>query len=298
MSCVAVLGLGNIGRAVVARLLLAGHEVLVWNRDPSAVERLPAGTAETVRTPAEAARRAEAVVLVVTDETAVKDVVSGPDGIAAGAATSPVTLIQMSTVAPHTLAWVADALPVGSGVLDAPVMAGPGKLAAGKGTVYVGGSDELVRRWTPLLQDIGQISHVGELGAASAAKLVANSALFGIVALLGESVALAEGLGLDRRTAFEVLASTPLAAQAERRRPSMEADEYPTRFALRLAAKDAGLIREAASDHGVELRLGAATDSWIAAAQASGYAEEDYTVILRAATGKDTPQKDTSHNEA
>ncbi|MFD3733888.1 NAD(P)-dependent oxidoreductase [Streptomyces sp. NPDC058632] len=287
MSCVAVLGLGNMGRAVVARLLLAGHEVLVWNRTPSARERLPAGKAVAVRTPAEAARRAEAVVLMVTDETAVKDVVSGPDGVAAGAEDSPVTLIQMSTVAPHTLAWVADTLPEGSGVLDAPVMAGPGKLAAGKGTVYVGGSDELVRQWTPLLRDIGQVSHVGELGAASAAKLVANSALFGIVALLGESVALAEGLGLDRRTALDVLASTPLAAQAERRRTSLETDAFPTRFSLRLAAKDADLIRGAAADHGVELRLGAATRSWIAEAQAAGYSEEDYTVILRAATGKD-----------
>lgn len=286
MTCVAVLGLGNMGRAVVARLLLAGHEVLVWNRDSSACERLPDGKAVAVRTPAEAARRAEAAVLVVTDEAAVKEVVSGPDGVAAGAESSPVTLIQMSTVAPHTLDWVADALPDGSAVLDAPVMAGPGKLAAGKGTVYVGGSDELVRQWTPLLRDIGHVSHVGELGSASAAKLVANSALFGIVALLGESIALAEGLGLDRRTAFDVLASTPLAAQAERRRASLETDAFPTRFSLRLAAKDAGLIHEAAADHDVELRLGAATRSWITEAQAAGHSEEDYTVILRAATAK------------
>ncbi|MFJ8448853.1 NAD(P)-dependent oxidoreductase [[Kitasatospora] papulosa] len=289
MTCVAVLGLGNMGRAVVARLLLAGHEVLVWNRDASAGERLPDGKAIAVQTPAEAARRAEAAILVVTDEAAVKEVVSGPDGIAAGAKSSPVVLIQMSTVAPHTLDWVADALPDGSAVLDAPVMAGPGKLAAGKGTVYVGGSDQLIRRWTPLLQDIGHVSHVGELGSAAAAKLVANSALFGIVALLGESIALAEGLGLDRRTAFDVLASTPLAAQAERRRASLETDTFPTRFSLRLAAKDAGLIHEAAADHDVELRLGAATRSWITEARAAGHSDEDYTVILRAATAKNRP---------
>ncbi|ANW20137.1 NAD(P)-dependent oxidoreductase [Streptomyces clavuligerus] len=293
MTRVAVLGLGAMGRSVVTRLLLAGHEVLVWNRDRTACERLSAGPVVPVATPAEAARRAEAVILVVSDENAVRDVVSGPDGVAAGAAASPVTLIQMSTVAPATLHWLAGALPEGSPVLDAPVMAGPGKLAAGRGTVYVGGSEELVRQWTPLLRDIGEISHVGPVGAASAAKLVANSALFGIVALLGESVALAEGLGLDRDTAFEVLAATPLAAQAERRRASMEADEYPTRFSLRLAAKDARLIHEAAEEGGVELRIGAATRSWITGAQDSGYEEEDYTVILRAAAAgkQQTPER-------
>src|SRR5438067_1964291 len=83
-----------------------------------------------------------------------------------------------------------------------------------------------------------------------AAELVANSTLFGMLVALGEALALADRLGLDRDTAFEVLAHTPLAAQAERRRDSLATGSYPRRFALSLARKDASLVVEAGAAAG------------------------------------------------
>src|SRR5207253_1552243 len=78
---------------------------------------------------------------------------------------------------------------------------------------------------------------VGPLGAGSAAKLVANSTLFGVLGALGEAMVLAGRLGLSRESVFEVLAATPLAAQAERRRPQIDSGGYPVRFSLALALK-------------------------------------------------------------
>ena len=76
-----------------------------------------------------------------------------------------------------------------------------------------------------------------------------------MIALLGESIALGEGLGLRRDVVFDILAATPLAQRAERRRGTIESGEYPPRFALSLARKDADLILEAAERAAVDLRL-------------------------------------------
>jgi 3-hydroxyisobutyrate dehydrogenase-like beta-hydroxyacid dehydrogenase len=76
------------------------------------------------------------------------------------------------------------------------------------------------------------------------------------------------------------LAATPLAAQAERRRPAVEAEDYPRRFSLSLARKDADLIANAAVTAGVDLRLVAAARSWVADAHDAGWGDRDYAELL------------------
>jgi 3-hydroxyisobutyrate dehydrogenase-like beta-hydroxyacid dehydrogenase len=159
---------------------------------------------------------------------------------------------------------------------------------AGTLTIFAGGEPALVERWTPLLSTLGSVMHVGPLGAGTAAKLVANSTLFGMLGILGEALALADGLALPRAVTFDVLAATPLAAQAERRRAAIESGDYPQRFRLSLARKDAGLILEAAALSGVDLRLMAAARTWLADAERAGMGDHDYAAVISAvaAAGK------------
>lgn len=261
------------------RLLDAGHDLVVWNRTREKMAPLIDAGAVPAENPAEAARRSDAVITMVSDPDALRAVTEGPEGIAAGAGTS-VTVIEMSTVGPDAIAWLASALPTGTGVLDAPVLGSLAEVESGSLKIFVGGPTPLVERWTPLLSTLGSPIHVGSLGFGAAAKLVANLTLLGILGLLGEVLALAQGLGLSRETAFEVLAATPLAAQAERRRPSIESGEYPPRFALSLALKDADLIRRAAHRVGVDLRVVEAARSWLAEAESAGWGDRDYSAIL------------------
>jgi 3-hydroxyisobutyrate dehydrogenase-like beta-hydroxyacid dehydrogenase len=142
--------------------------------------------------------------------------------------------------------------------------------------VFVGGPDELYVQYEPLLATLGTVHHVGPLGAGASAKLVANSTLFGSLGVLGEALRLADRLGLSREAAFEVLAATPIAAQAERRRAALEANDYPPRFPLSLARKDADLVAEAAP----ELRLAQAAQSWLAEADDASWGERDYAALL------------------
>jgi 3-hydroxyisobutyrate dehydrogenase-like beta-hydroxyacid dehydrogenase len=279
MTAVAFIGLGTMGGRMARRLLDAGHEVIVWNRTPARIHQLVELGAGAAATPADAARRAEAVVTMVSDFPALRDVSEGPDGIVAGSGAST-TIIQMSTVEPAALSWLASMLPPETGLLDAPVLGSVGEAESGSLKIFVGGPAPLVDRWMPLLSALGTPIHVGPTGTGASAKLVANSTLFGVLGVLGEALALALGLGLSQETAFEVLAATPLAAQAERRRPSIESGEYPTRFSLSLARKDADLILDAAADAGTDLRLGTAARAWIADAEDAGWDERDYSAVL------------------
>jgi 3-hydroxyisobutyrate dehydrogenase-like beta-hydroxyacid dehydrogenase len=284
MSTVAVLGLGAMGSRIARRFLEAGHEVVVWNRTPANAASLADAGATPAASPLDAARRAEAVVTMLADPAALQAVVEGPNGVAAGAERST-TIIEMSTVGPAAVERLAAALPRGTGLLDAPVLGSLAEAESGSLKLFVGGPEGLVQRWSPLLSALGSPVHVGPLGAGAAAKLVANSTLLGTLGLLGEALALADALGLAREVGYQVLASTPIAAQAERRRDAVESGDYPTRFSLTLARKDADLILAAAEGSGADLRLAAAARSWLAEAEAAGFGERDYAAVLAYITG-------------
>lgn len=280
MTTVAVIGLGAMGSRIARRLLDAGHEVIVWNRTASKADPLVAAGAASAGSPADAAHGAEAVITMLADPDALRSVTEGPDGIAAGA-TDGTTVIEMSTVGPTAIRWLASALPDGIGVLDAPVLGSLNEAETGSLKVFIGGPDDLVARWTPLLSTLGSPMPFGPLGSGASAKLVANATLVGTLPLLGEIVGLADRLGLPRERAFEVLELTPLAAQASRRREALGTGEFPKHFGLSLARKDGELIVEAAEELGIELRILEAARRWFTDADVASWGDRDYSEVLR-----------------
>jgi 3-hydroxyisobutyrate dehydrogenase-like beta-hydroxyacid dehydrogenase len=273
MSRVACIGLGGMGSRMAARLLDAGHELTVWNRTAEKASPLAERGASVAKTPTDAARDAEAVITMLANPDALREVTPG---IAAGV-TDASTVIEMSTVGPAAVHELRVALHPEVGLLDAPVLGSLSEAESGSLHIFVGGNPMLFALWAPLLADLGNPIHAGPLCAGAAAKLVANSTLFGTLGVLGEALALADALGLDREAAFDVLAATPLADQAERRRPGIESGEFPPRFPLRLARKDADLV-SGASD--AELRLADAARSWLVEADDGSWGEQDYSSLL------------------
>jgi len=264
---VAVVGLGGMGSRVAQRLIDAGHELTVWNRTPAKAEPLGVPIAAT---PAEAAASSEIVITMVADPPALRAVTEGPEGIAAGADETR-TVIEMSTVGPEAIERLASHL--SAQLLDAPVLGSLSEAEAGTLSIFVGGEREPFERHSDLLAVLGNPLYVGPSGSGAAAKLVVNTTLINVIGALGEALALAEVLGLSRETAFAVLGTTALAAQAERRRPALESGEFPPRFPLRLARKDADLIAE----QGLDLRVTMAARSWLAEA---GDGNQDYSAVL------------------
>jgi 3-hydroxyisobutyrate dehydrogenase-like beta-hydroxyacid dehydrogenase len=277
---VAVVGLGAMGGRIARRLLAAGEDVTVWNRTAERAEPLAEAGASVAATPAAAARPANWVITMLADPSALLEVMSRPDGLAQGLRAGQ-TLVEMSTVGPSTVRQLVDIVPPGVEVVDAPVLGSISEVDAGTLRIFVGGSDEAAASVRPLLEPLGQPLHVGPLGAGASAKLVANTTLLGTMAVLGEALALAKSLGLDPDAAFEVLSTTPLSAQAERRRPVIEGAEPPVRFRLALATKDADVIADEGRRAGVDAEITKVAAARFRAAEEAGDGDRDYSAILR-----------------
>ncbi|HZY29210.1 MAG TPA: NAD(P)-dependent oxidoreductase [Jiangellaceae bacterium] len=278
IATIAVVGLGAMGGRMAERLL-AAYDVVVWNRTDAKTRPLVDAGARVATSPAAAAAQADAVISMVSDPTELRNVTEGPGGVLAGLGPES-TLIEMSTVGPAAVTRLASLLPSGAGLLDAPVLGSIAEADAGTLRIFVGGPSRSVDHCRPVLSRLGTPIRVGPLGSGAAAKLVANATLFGVLGLLGEALALAQGLGLPRDVAFEVLSTTPLAEQARRRRTTLEAGDYPSRFALSLARKDADLVVDAARHVDVDLRLAAAARTWFVDADNAGLGGLDYTAVL------------------
>ncbi|BCJ68100.1 NAD(P)-binding domain-containing protein [Polymorphospora rubra] len=275
MTTVAWIGLGRMGTRMARRVAAAGHSLTVWNRTPGRAGALAAVGARVAPTPAAAVRDAEVVFLMLADPTALAGVVEGPAGVAAGLGKAT-TVIDMSTVGPAAVGRLAHVLPCSTTLLDAPVLGSLAEAEEGTLTILIGGPEPAVESMRTVLSLLGDPIHLGPSGSGAAAKLVANFALLGTVGLLGESLAVADGLGLPREVTWRLLAYTSLAAQAARRRTALEADDFPPRFPLSLARKDADLVVAG----GVDARLARATLSWLTDAESAGLGDLDYTALL------------------
>ncbi|MBQ0892678.1 NAD(P)-dependent oxidoreductase [Micromonospora sp. U56] len=279
MTTITWLGLGAMGTRMARRLVHAGHDLTVCNRSPGGADALKAVGAHVGATPAEAVRNAKTVFVMLADPASLHMVTEGATGIAAGTGAGA-TVVDMSTVGPAAEGRLRAALPDEINLLDAPVLGSLTEADAGTLTLLVGGAAEAIAPVRQLLSILGDIIHLGPAGTGAAAKLIANFSLLGTVGVLGEVLALADGLGLPREVTWRVLAHTPLAAQADRRRPVVEADAYVPRFPLALARKDADLVVDAADAAGADVRLARATRSWLADAEAAGLGARDYTALL------------------
>lgn len=277
-----------MGSRMARRLLDAGNDLTVWNRSPHKADPLLQAGARGAPSPAKAGTAADILVTMVSDPAALDDVMSGEDGVLSGIRPGAL-LLEMSTVGPRAIRDLAQRLPDGVTMLDAPVLGSLSEVEAGSLRIFVGGDDEDFARAEPVLRALGEPLHVGPLGSGAAAKLVANSTLLGVLCLLGEAVALGEALGLETDVVFHVLAGTPLAQQAERRRAAIEGGQFERRFALALAEKDGALVTDAAREEALELRMAKSAHEYFEEAAGADWADVDYSAILAFITDRPKP---------
>jgi 3-hydroxyisobutyrate dehydrogenase-like beta-hydroxyacid dehydrogenase len=254
---VGFIGLGRMGTPIVRNLVAAGFEVTVWNRTKARADELAGEIAVTVADdPARLAAASEVSMTMVADDAAVEAIYLGRDGVAAGIADGAVAM-DLSTVAPPTSRRLAAALRErGADFVDSPVSGSTGSAAARQLMLMVGGEEATVARVRPVLDAIGSaVHHLGPVGAGATMKLAVNSIIFGINAALSEALVLAERAGIDRLAAYEVFASSAIAAPVVHyRRPAFERPgEGPVSFSLDLGVKDLRLIAGLAAQVGAPM---------------------------------------------
>ncbi|KAA9149883.1 NAD(P)-dependent oxidoreductase [Amycolatopsis acidicola] len=212
MTRLGFVGAGRMGLPMVRRLAAAGHEVRALGRTPGKRAELTAAGAQPVSEIADAT--GEIVFVCVFDDAQVRRVCLESELLPQDA-----VVVLHTTGSPRTAEEIAAR---GVEVVDAPVSGGPHDIAAGRLTVFAGGSAEAVAKVRPVLESYGDpVLHVGPLGAGQRVKLVNNTLFAANIGLLAEAVRLAGQLGVAEETLLDALthgsgASRALAGVAQR----------------------------------------------------------------------------------
>jgi 3-hydroxyisobutyrate dehydrogenase len=254
---VGVVGTGRMGSAMVGRLVGAGHEVTVYNRTRARAEAVAAEHDLLVAaTPRDVASAAEVVVVSLADDAAIRAAYLGADGLIAGL--RPGTVVaDTSTVDPATLqALGPDVARAGATLIDTPVSGSVSTVQSGALLVMAGGDPAALDLARPALEAFaGRIIPLGPLGSGATMKLVVNAMVHALNAALAEALVLAEKAGVERSAAYEVIASSAVAAPfVLYKRVAYEKPEgSPVAFALDLVAKDLDLAGTLAARVGAEV---------------------------------------------
>ncbi|HVT71196.1 MAG TPA: NAD(P)-dependent oxidoreductase [Trebonia sp.] len=254
---VAVLGAGGtMGFPIARNIARAGLPTRVWNRSSDKARPLTEDGAYLAQTPGDAAAGAGIVLTMLADEDAVIGAMDGPDG-ALAAMRGTDLWIQMSTIGIDATRHCAElASRHGVGFVDAPVLGTRQPAEERKLVVLESGPERARSRTQPVFDAIGRTVRAGEAGAGSRLKLVTNSWVLSVVEGAAETIALAEGLGLDPGLFLRAVEGGTLDLPYLRikSRAITERDFTPA-FRLALAAKDAALVRRAAEESGLDLPL-------------------------------------------
>lgn len=279
---VAVIGAGIMATAMVPRLRSAGFSLRLSNRTSAKLRTLATDGDIVCATPAEAAAQADAVVSVVFDDAASREVWFGPDGVLSLA--RPGTLaVECSTLsAACAQGWAQELARAGLRPVEAPVTGSKPGAESGQLVVFAGGEPADVDAARPLLAPLAQeIVHFGPAGAAARVKLLNNMFAATILSGLAECLSFAEHGGLDADQVVGVLARHGWGSKvADGAGQEMTARNYDDVLcAVRTLHKDLGYALSAATDLGLELPVGRAVTAQFARAVGAGLGELDMAAI-------------------
>ena len=288
MARVAFIGLGNMGGGMAANLVKAGHEVVAFDLAEPAIERARGNGASIATSAAEAVEGAEAVVTMLPAGKHVAQVYR--ESILGKAPTSAI-LMDCSTIDVATAKTVeADAQAAGYTMVDAPVSGGIAAADGGTLTFMVGGSDDGFAKAQPFLDKMGKaVIHAGGPGAGQAAKICNNMLLGATMAATCEAFVLAQKLGLDPQTFFDI--SSKASGQSWSMTsycpvpgvgPETPADrDYEGGFAAALMLKDLKLAMEAAQEAGAYTPMGGEAEELYQRFVDRGGAHKDFSALIK-----------------
>ncbi len=286
---VGFIGLGIMGRPMVANLIRAGIRPTVWNRSQAGIDACTELGAAAAESPRAAAEASDLLVTIVTDSSDVEEVlVQGPGGnpeqaALAGLAAGSV-VIDMSTISPLVTREIAARLAEhGVQMLDAPVSGGDSGAKAGTLSIMVGGEAAVLERCRPVLEAMGQtITHCGPNGAGQTVKLCNQVAIAGALLGVCEALALAQKSGVEaERMLAAISAGAAGSWQLSNLGPRIAARDFAPGFMVRLMQKDLRLALEAGADVQQPLPNTALVQQLYHQLQAQGAGEDGTQALAR-----------------
>ncbi|GAA3091149.1 NAD(P)-dependent oxidoreductase [Streptomyces rectiviolaceus] len=277
-------GLGVMGRPMALNLARAGTPLLVWNRTPAHCEPLRAAGAEVAAHPAEVFDRADVVILMLADETAV-DAVLGRGTPDFAARVAGHVVVHMGTTSPEYSAGLQDDIRAAGGrYVEAPVSGSRVPAEQGQLVAMLAGDSEAVEAVRPLLDPMcRETFDCGHVPDALLMKLSVNLFLITLVTGLTEAFHFADRYGLDRRRFLDVLDAGPMASSVSRvKAPKLFARDFAVQAAAKDVLKNNQLIAEAARKAGLASPLLDVCHTLFDETVTQGHGGEDMVAVLRA----------------
>jgi 3-hydroxyisobutyrate dehydrogenase len=288
MAKIAFIGLGHMGGGMAPNLAKAGHEVRAFDLVQEAVEKAKQGGCSAAASASEAVKDADVIITMLPAAKHVRAVFH--DDVAPNAKPGAL-LIDCSTIDVQSAREVGEGLRnLGFDFVDAPVSGGIAAAAGGSLTFMVGGSDEQFERAKPFLEPMAKaVIHAGQLGAGQAAKICNNMILGATMAATCEAFVLAEKLGLDLQTFFDISSkasgqswSMTSYAPVPGVGPDTPADHgYEGGFAAALMLKDLKLAMDAAKSVGAYTPMGGEAEELYQRFVDRGGGNKDFSGIIK-----------------
>ena len=289
MAKVGFIGLGIMGEPMCRNILAKGHAVTVFNRTPAKMGPLVAAGAAAAASVADLVRRSEVTITMVSDPSAVRDVVTAKGGILSALCPGK-TYIDMTTVSPETSREIARLVGgTGADYLEAPVLGSRKPATEGTLVILTGGDEERSRRMEPLLLAMGsRVVHMGGVGMAAHMKLIINQIMGTILCAFSEGALAGMEAGLSAEKILDGIGNSVVDCPAIRLKgPDMLGERvFTPNFPLKHAYKDMRLAVETGKANGIPAPVTQAACGLFAIARDKGYGDRDISAVLRALTDK------------
>lgn len=283
------IGLGNMGNPMARNLLKAGHQLLVYDVIPAAVEKLTTLGAASAPI-GQLAGEADLVLTMLPSSPQVREVYRSAGGVLANIRPG-IMAVDSSTIDPHTAREVAAvAAKQGNPMVDAPVSGGTGGAEAGTLTFMVGGRAEDFERVKPTLAVMGKnIVHCGPSGNGQVAKLCNNMLLAISMIGVAEAMTLGAALNMDPKTLAGILnTSSGRCWSSDTYNPYPGVLEnvpaargYTGGFGAELMLKDLGLVTEAAKRVKQPVMMGSLAQQLYQQMCLRGEGQKDFSAIVQ-----------------
>lgn len=278
---IAFLGLGAMGSRMASRLLDAGHELTVWNRNEAAAFPLMQKGGRIAVTPAAAACEADIVFSMVRDDVASEYVWCDPGVGACKTIRDNAIAIDCSTLSLHWVTKLAAFMEKrGIPFIEAPVSGSRPAAETGQLVFFAAGNKTSIESIRPILLLLGaQINMVGGIGSGAVTKLFTNTLLGTQVAVFAEILGVCREHSLSATGILRAMSSTSVwAPVANYLSMSMLAEEYSPQFPVELLNKDLGYTTALSKN---PLPVVNAVLSVFQHANQRGYAQENMTAVAK-----------------
>ncbi len=276
-------GLGLMGAGFINRLITTGYAVIGFDvvaQKCAAAKEAGAEIASSVR---EMAQRADIVACSVTTPQNLDDIVRGSDGLISAGRLDGKVFVDHSTTPIALTQTLGERLTgeTGMAFIDAPVSGGPAAAEAGTLAIMAGGTAAAIETVRPVMETLGTFTHMGDLGAGQATKLINQTLVLTNYCVMAEALKLAEEYGVDAARVPEALASghagsNLLPVMFER----MIARDWSPKGYARQVLKDLEMLNDAAHEKGVAMPMSAQALTLFRMLNAQGMSELDGAAVF------------------